>query len=501
MARVWLNSETFGHGIAVAPISAWLLWRDRDRWLRALPGVSAWGLILVLPGAGAWLVAELAGVRVVAQYGLLSLSLGLVWCALGTAVIRRMVFPLAFLLFMVPAGESLNAPLMEATATATIAALRAVGLPVFREGMLFTLPTGNWSVVEACSGLRYVLAASMLGALFAWLNFQAWQRRLVFFVAAIVLALVANWARAWLVVMIGHLSHMRYGTGEDHVWYGWAFFGVVMAGLFWMGGRWRDLPSDPAPDQEISGITIAAHGAGGQATGGMVVPAVAKGPSGIGEAAVSLAFALLLLLIAVLPWLQAHLTEVEPRKGFEARVWNALGIPIQDVFTKGPLAAPPQIVGARAIVQGSLELSEPVGMRIEFANAYFADQTEGHEMIATGNHPFPDRRVSGWSVVRAGKMGSAETGLSHAVREHLLARGSERRLVWSWYSIGGRTAASEVEGKAMTAWSLLQGQGDHACMLVIGVALELTDQRKADQAGLTQAREHLARLGRRLPCD
>jgi EpsI family protein len=87
------------------------------------------------------------------------------------------------------------------------------------------------------------------------------------------------------------------------------------------------------------------------------------------------------------------------------------------------------------------------------------------------------------------------------VREHLLARGSERRLVWSWYSIGGRTAASEVEGKAMTAWSLLLGQGDHACMLVIGVALELTDQRKADQAGLTQAREHLARLGRRLPCD
>ncbi|MFN5510727.1 MAG: exosortase A, partial [Burkholderiales bacterium] len=169
MFQVWMQSETYGHGLVVAPISAWLLWRIRDRWLAVTPGMSWWGLPLVVLGSAGWLVAELAKVNVAAQYGLLMILWGLTWTALGSAVVRLMLFPLAFLFFMVPAGDSLNAPLMEATATATIAALRAVGLPVYREGMLFTLPTGSWSVVEACSGVRYLIASFMVGSLFAYL--------------------------------------------------------------------------------------------------------------------------------------------------------------------------------------------------------------------------------------------------------------------------------------------------------------------------------------------
>src|SRR4029453_12636412 len=96
---------------------------------------------------------------------------------LGMEVARAITFPLAFLLFMVPFGEFLLPPLMEGTASVTIAALRLTGVPVYREGLQFVIPSGKWSVVEACSGVRYLIASMVVGVLFASLNSRSLRRR------------------------------------------------------------------------------------------------------------------------------------------------------------------------------------------------------------------------------------------------------------------------------------------------------------------------------------
>ena len=54
---------------------------------------------------------------------------------LGIRVTRAMLFPLGFLFFSVPIGEFLLPTLMAHTADFTIAALRASGVPVLREGL------------------------------------------------------------------------------------------------------------------------------------------------------------------------------------------------------------------------------------------------------------------------------------------------------------------------------------------------------------------------------
>jgi exosortase len=64
---------------------------------------------------------------------------------LGTQAARVLAFPLMFLFFCVPVGEFLIEPMMEATADFTVAALRLSGIPVYREGLQFVIPSGNWS--------------------------------------------------------------------------------------------------------------------------------------------------------------------------------------------------------------------------------------------------------------------------------------------------------------------------------------------------------------------
>ena len=141
---------------------------------------------------------------------------------------------------------------MEHTADFTVAALRLTGIPVYREGQFFTIPTGSWSVVEACSGLRYLIASVTVGVLYAYLTYRSPARRAAFVAASIVVPIVANWVRAYMIVMIGHLSGMKYAVGVDHLIYGWVFFGIVMLLLFWIGSFWRE---DVAP-----AAAAAAHG-------------------------------------------------------------------------------------------------------------------------------------------------------------------------------------------------------------------------------------------------
>jgi len=484
-----MQSETYGHGLVVAPISAWLLWRIRDRWLAVTPGMSWWGLPLVVLGSAGWLVAELAKVNVAAQYGLLMILWGLTWTALGSAVVRLMLFPLAFLFFMVPAGDSLNAPLMEATATATIAALRAVGLPVYREGMLFTLPTGSWSVVEACSGLRYVLAAAMLGALFSYLNFRSWRLRVSFFVAAIVLALVGNWARAWLVVMIGHLSEMRYGTGDDHVWYGWAFFGVVMGGLFWMGGRFQER-TPAAPETQTPTAPLFSENGAQRAASMHKQVGIAANPG------MSVIHGLLLLAglaVSISVVLYADIASQGATRS------NLPGFDRLALESSVSMQSPTTYSWHGARLQTDRQFSSASGISmpaVQIHGAYFADQQTGHEMISPDNQ-LRLRKPEGWSSIRVRSLkpeadAPAQDPLRSAwIQEHLIARGDQRRLMWVWYEIDGQRLHSESMVKARTAWSMLRGLGDHSCLWVMLTDLEDSVKIDSAQTSESAARERL----------
>ena len=178
---------------------------------------------------------------------------------------RSLTCPLLFSFVCVPIGEFMVPSMMNWTADFAAAAVRLSGIPLYREGLQFVIPSGNWSVVEACSGVRYLIASFMVGTLFAYLNYERPAKRAVFMVASLLVPILANWVRAYMIVMIGHTSDMALATGVDHLIYGWLFFGLVMFIMFWIGSYWREdeapaapasaappAPAAPAPAKNIS---------------------------------------------------------------------------------------------------------------------------------------------------------------------------------------------------------------------------------------------------------
>lgn len=255
MADKWWNNETYAHGLVVVPLALWLMWRDRAALRQTAPQPWPLACLGVLALGAAWLVGRAGDVIVVQQYAAMGLVPAVFLATAGPALFRRWRFPLAFVLLAVPFGGFLVMPLMQITADITVSLVRLSGVPVYREALSFSLPSGNWKVVEACSGIRYLIASVTLGLLYAYLTYRSLWRRLAFVAVATVVPVLANGLRAYMIVMIGHLSGMELAVGVDHLIYGWVFFGVVMLLLFWIGSFWReaeglapDADARPAPD-------------------------------------------------------------------------------------------------------------------------------------------------------------------------------------------------------------------------------------------------------------
>lgn len=277
MLRLWVEIDTFNHCLLIAPASVWLVWHQRHVLATAAPSISLTGLVVVVLVAGIWTLGAIANAAVVQDFAAVGLIPFSIWTILGTRVARTIMFPLGYLFFLVPFGGFLIPPLMEFTADMTVAAVRASGVAIYHDGLYFEIPNGSFKIIEACSGIRMLLAGVAVGALFAYLNFHSWRRRTLFMVGVVVLAIVANWIRAYIVVMVAYFSGMDLVA--DHVWLGYVVFAIIIAVMLWGGSRFTDIDA-AAGRHTVPGWSAAPGTLGGTlVTAFVIVGVVASAPS------------------------------------------------------------------------------------------------------------------------------------------------------------------------------------------------------------------------------
>lgn len=451
IVAIWERSETFAHGYLIIPISAWMIWRQRHAVAALNPRPNFLALsLLALAGFG-WLLGQLAGARVVPQYGLVLMIPLLVWTILGNQVVRALAFPLFFLLFAVPVGEFLVPLLMEQTADVLIFALRLTGIPVYREGLFFTIPSGTWSVVEACSGLRYLIASLTLGFLYAYLTYRSFARRAIFVVVSVVVPIIANWLRAYMIVMIGHLSGMKYAVGIDHLIYGWVFFGLVMLIMFGIGSIWRE---DLAPHQAAPSFS-----------------ALAQRDKSSLETIMAATIAVA-VMVAIWPMAAARLEGIGP-------------------YPPPVLQAPPpteswQQVDGR-LTDWTPRFSNPQAQinqvyardtgRVGLYIGYYRNQRQGVQLISTQNMLVSSNDGTWKNIGEAHRTLVLDNEKIPLIEAEL--RGSSTRLlVWRWYWVGGRYAVDPYWAKLLQAKSKLFGHGDDGAVVIIYTELD-TNQGEA----------------------
>ncbi|OGB11407.1 MAG: exosortase A [Burkholderiales bacterium RIFCSPHIGHO2_12_FULL_61_11] len=448
MVTIWARSETFNHAFLVPPIVLWLVWRQRRLIQAQAPRPALGAMALIACAAFVWLLGDLVAVNAVTQLALVALLVLAVPAVLGWSVARLIIFPLGFLFFAVPVGEFLLPQLMEWTANFTVLALRLSGVPVYREGLQFVIPSGNWSVVEACSGVRYLIASLTVGTLFAYLNYQSAKRRILFVMVSIVVPVVANWMRAYMIVMLGHFSGNKLAVGVDHLIYGWLFFGVVIMLMFIIGARWAE-PEKAADGRGLA--TTATH----QQTVDVTRPWITTA-----------CFAALVAMPHLALWAIDRAEGDDPvsftAPAALAENWQAVA-PVGARF-KPAFQNPSAEINNSYASQGSA-----VGLYLGF----YQHQDYDRKLVSSSNVLVVsnDRQ---WAQVagssRPVKLGDKTVSVRAAELRGatLSAQGNPDRLVaWQIYWINGTLTTSDHLAKAYSALYRLSGRGDHSAVIVV----------------------------------
>ena len=257
-----LRNNAYTHIFLIVPISVALIvlqWRSRKA--QPEPNIRAGLALLVLAvligviGARWWA----GGLPPDDQLSLGMLAVVTWWigsfvCCFGSRISRMSVFPLCFLLWLVPLPEfALNHIvnfLQQGSAYAARLLFVIAGVPVTQDGVRLTIPGLTLEVAEECSSIRSSLMLLVTTMVLAHLLLRsAWGKGLVI-LAAIPLSIAKNGFRIFALSTLAVYVDPSFLHGWLHHQGGIVFFLVFLAGLFvllWLV-RWaeRKLMAQPA---------------------------------------------------------------------------------------------------------------------------------------------------------------------------------------------------------------------------------------------------------------
>jgi len=446
---VWSHDGTYQYAFLIFPLSIWTAFNLRRELLASAPRPCIWGLPIVAGLSFIWLVGNLVSINVLQHFALVAMFPALVLIFWGWRAVRVLAFPLGYLLFAIPWGDSLVGPLQDFTAHFSVRALELIGTPVLLIGREITTPSAVWNVEAACSGVKFFIASTALGCLFAYLMYHRWWKRLLFVALAAVVPIIANGLRVFFTILIGDTWGLKYATGTDHLIFGWQFFGSVLALLLVVGWLFRDPAVTTHPLPGNGDRVFSWQGAVWVAAIALVV----AGP-------------------ALALWIQ--LPSVEAGKVI-------LTAPIVSGW-RGPESSMsgwhPSFQGADAEIHVAYS-NAATGTGVELFNAlYIGRPRHGHDLITYGNTLYDPVKVT---VLDNGTH-KVLLSDSHAfrVQELRLATANGSRIVWYWYCVDGRCTASAIAVKLRQIVDMLTGRHSRSsvwAMSVVGVADEAAAMR------------------------
>lgn len=448
VGRWFVFDEAYSHGWLVLGVTVLLVARElKARVPRVQPSLT--GLVLVTVTASGVALSDVINVRVFQQLGAVALFWAVLVAATGWRTGFRLAIPIGFLIYAVPVWDQLTQPLIEASVAVNKGLLGLWDIHFRVEGAyIHLLDIGTFLVAGGCSGLRYLVVALTLSTLFSALNLSRVRSWLFMHGMAIGLALIVNWIRIFVIIVVGYRTEMESGLIKNHEFFGWLLFAGALILFFFVGNR--------LIRSEDSGTSVSGSGDGkdghlesrlslGRATSALITTvALVLVPSAY-SAGTTAAFQP--------PRIKAPSKLEGWQRDHAEREWQ------------------PTVNEPDQVVRAGYENDNPESPVVNLGIWYYAVQEQGRELVQYQTKlsgPERWRRVS----VRNGPLASWNTMI---IEDRLT---DDRRAVAFSYYVAGQWTNSRLAVKALMLRSALRGRRDGA-LIALNTVCESRDCRKA----------------------
>ena len=468
--------EDYNYCYLIPIVILYLVWNKKREWVREKSIPSWYGLLIFLLGVLLFWFGELAGEFFSMYISSWLVVTGLLWIHTGWKKLRTMAFPLFVALFMFPLPYFLNTKLTFnlklISSELGIKIIQLCGMSGYREGNVIDLGFAQLQVVDACSGLRYMIPLFLMAVLMAYLYRAAYWKKIIIVLSSIPLSIVTNGLRIALTAVLYKAVGPVAAEGFFHDFSGWAIFMVSFAIL--LAEIWVLSRIMPRPDESF----MKTRGTGGDED----LEHIKLGGSEAQAKKTGMPFLMPQVLAAVV--VLAATVAIHFFVDFREKT------PIIQPFSKFPL-----VVGAwegkRQFLEQqfidvlefsdytSINYSKPDSPPVNVYVAYYESQRKGKSI----HSPETCLPGSGWVFKQAGTTTiplSGEGALSVTVMRALMEKEDSRQLVYFWFDQRGRVLTNAYEMKLYNLWdALLKKRTDGALVRII---TPISSSEKIDDA-------------------
>ena len=216
LAHDWDTNDNYSHGYFIPVLSLYLIYSIKDE-LQKLPvKTNIIGLLFLFLGLTQLIIAKAGSEFFLQRTSLIPVLAGIVLFCLGTGFFKKLLLPIAYLIFMIPLPailwNKIAFPMQLFGSFLTEKVVTVMGIPLFREGNVLHLANTSLEVVDACSGLRSLTTLFALSAVFAILSSHTTWQKWFLFLSAAPIAIFANITRLSATALLAS----RYGSDVAH---------------------------------------------------------------------------------------------------------------------------------------------------------------------------------------------------------------------------------------------------------------------------------------------
>lgn len=238
VARTSWSTEQGAHGPIVLVTGIWLLWGElRGAPIVNRPGSSRIVIALLVPLLIVFTVARITALIEIEGFTMYASVIVVAYALWGPEPLRRVWFPLIYLLFVFPPPDTLftmlTQPLKIAVSQAAVVLLGLLGYPIAGSGVMIQIGQYQMLVAAACAGLNSLLSLTALGLFYTYLRHKSELAYMVLLVCFILpVAILANLVRVILLLLITYHFGEAAGQGFFHELAGMTMFTVALLTIF-----------------------------------------------------------------------------------------------------------------------------------------------------------------------------------------------------------------------------------------------------------------------------
>ncbi|MBK9708922.1 MAG: exosortase [Acidobacteria bacterium] len=232
----WLVDENYSHGLILPFVSVYAVWRSRHDLSKIPAEPKVVSGLLLLAIALLMLFAGIVGAELyVTRISMLLSLASLVIYFFGYLWLRLLLFPIGLMILAIPVPNivfnQVAFPMQLMASDYAALVIRSFGIPALREGNIIELASMKLQVVEACSGIRSLMALTSVCVVYVYFVEQSWWRRIVLIAAVFPIAVFTNALRVALTGLIANYRGPAYAEGFMHSFSGWLVFTLAVVML------------------------------------------------------------------------------------------------------------------------------------------------------------------------------------------------------------------------------------------------------------------------------